>query len=367
MGKNKPTFEADNMRDFWENGVLGWLVKGVKSLFGKYTGTSLTDAEREANEFTAGENTRAMNFSSLEAEKNRQFQAEQAATQWQRGVADMQAAGLNPALAYGQGGASAMSGSAPSGSAGSSVGPAGGSLSDLLELAYIGKKRQLYDAQIDEARASAEEKRANAGNKREQTKWIAADMLSMLGLREEQKKEVSARIDNILSSTRGQEIQNSWSGKLLEQQFEKGQVEIAAGLVGIEKAEKEIDLLIAQKQNTETDTQLKLAQKALALASASLARAQAENVSLDSWQKQFDIDFEQEFGTKPNLPIWSSVTGLLGKASRKAGAFLDKVTAEFKEGAEALGKGIETVLERAGKRVSENIQNYRSWIEYYTQ
>ena len=165
MGKNKPTFEADNMRDFWENGVLGWLVKGVKSLFGKYTGTSLTDAEREANEFTAGENTRAMNFSSLEAEKNRQFQAEQAATQWQRGVADMQAAGLNPALAYGQGGASAMSGSAPSGSAGSSVGPAGGSLSDLLELAYIGKKRQLYDAQIDEARASAEEKRANAGNK----------------------------------------------------------------------------------------------------------------------------------------------------------------------------------------------------------
>lgn len=88
--------------------------------FNPNTEALIFEADRQAAEQRAASQASAdlaMQFSADEAQKNRDFQERMSNTSYQRLVDDLRAAGLNPALAYGNGGASTPSGSAFSGSA----------------------------------------------------------------------------------------------------------------------------------------------------------------------------------------------------------------------------------------------------------
>lgn len=128
--------------------------------------TNQFNAEQAAlqRQWTEGQTANAMNFSASQAQNQMAFQRDMSSTSWQRAIADMSAAGLNPMLAYQQGGASS-----PSGSAGSGMVGGGASASGVMpqlenELASFGNGAGLAGAmsaaQIERLAAETDKIRA---------------------------------------------------------------------------------------------------------------------------------------------------------------------------------------------------------------
>lgn len=130
----------------------------LDNVLARISGSRLSDAEREANAFTAAREDLAW---------ERQMYASN--TAYQRQVADMQAAGLNPMLALGAGGASS-----PSVSSSGSVSPAGGSmnLGTLLSLVTLPSQLKNMKAEREVMNANAENIRAKTDETKSHLDWF---------------------------------------------------------------------------------------------------------------------------------------------------------------------------------------------------
>ena len=86
-----------------------------------------------------------------EARRNRRFQERMRDTAWQAAVADMKAAGINPAVAYSKGPAAA-----PGGSMAAQADITAGAVGSAMQLVRIKKELQLLDQQTAAAAAQAQ-------------------------------------------------------------------------------------------------------------------------------------------------------------------------------------------------------------------
>lgn len=181
-------------------------------------------------QYATGERLAAQGFNAEQAELNRQFQREQTGTAYQRAVKDMKAAGLNPMLAYQQGGASSATGSAASvagatGAAASGQAAQGAQASsgggrpaspnqvfkaDSMQMPQIGGVIQAMrlKAEIENIEADTEQKKATVPKTQQETKNLT-----------DTQTEIKTRIKLLEEETTGQTAKNygyAWDNRLKE-------------------------------------------------------------------------------------------------------------------------------------------------------
>lgn len=282
---------------FWQSifkhGLKSKYLKNIipygNSLVNAVTGAHLTGAQQEANTFEAEQ-----------AQKQMDFQQQMSNTQYQRGVADMQAAGVNPALVYGAGHSGA---STPSGAMAASESPGSpdvvGLLGQIANLKLLGAQKRNLEAQTGKTLAETDLTKQNVVKAGAEINQISANVRK-LGLDADAQEIVNKYLDRIQNVTlqnmtlTGDKLAAEWTE--IQQKIANLKAEESATLQNIVESRQRVNNLLLQGQlTTEQINEVK----------STVARIDQETANLikNGVLTQKDIDFyEWNHGEAITLP-----------------------------------------------------------------